>query len=710
MEAEDKASILIVDDLPDKLLVLRSILEGLGQNLVTATSGREALRRVLEQEFAVVLLDVLMPDMDGFETAALIRQRRQTAHTPIIFITAFADDLHTVHGYSLGAVDYIASPVVPEVLRAKVSVFVELYLKTVQVRRQAEQRVTLAREQAARAAAEEATRRASFLARASDALSGSLDLEATLRNLLRVVVPDLADLAGVTLLDEPGQPWQTELAWVVPPDEALHNRCVRGDEGPDDALRSAVERVLASGRSEVRDGLDVVYPPAPAAGPTGPSGRIRSALVLPLQARGRTLGVLALASGPSGRRPGADLALAEDLAGRAAVALDNARLYRDIEQADHRKDEFLAMLAHELRNPLAPARSALEILRAPGLPEAEAAWARDVIDRQVQLMARLVDDLLDVSRITRGKIALRAEPVEAAAVVARAVETTRPQIDAKRQGLSVWLPREPVWLRADAARLAQVFANLLNNASKFSEDGGRITLTAERHGDELVLRVRDSGVGIPANMLTNVFELFTQVDRSLDRSQGGLGIGLTLVKRLVEMHGGTVRAHSDGPGSGSEFTVRLPVLAVAPAGQDRQTGPVAPRGAGRRVLIADDNLDGAQSLGRLARLLGHEVRLCHDGPSALELSETFGPEVVLLDIGLPGMDGYEVARRLRLRPGADALLLVAVTGYGQEEDLRRSREAGFDLHLVKPIDPKALGGILAGKRPPANGRDAPPGN
>ncbi len=561
---DDTVHILAVDDLPQKLLTMELILRQPGVAIVEARSGREALRKLLEQDFAVILLDVNMPDMDGFETARLVRQRKRSEHIPIIFVTAFSDEMHAARGYSLGAVDYILSPVIPEVLRTKVGVFVDLYRKNEQVKRQAEQRVALAREQAARAAAEEATRRSLFLAEASTALANSLDLEATRAALLRLVVPSLADLAGVTLVREPGGRWHTELAWADPAGGAVRSRELGEGEGPDNELRAAVRGVLRSGKAEVADGLAVAYPPG-GGDPPG-DGLLRAAAVLPLVARGRTLGALTLAQGASGRRFGpADLALSEDLAGRAAVALDNARLYREVQEADRQKNEFLAMLAHELRNPLAPIRNAVQVLQADGASPEQQGWARGVIARQVQQMVRMVDDLLDVSRITRGKIALRTEPLDLASVVADAVESSRPLIQARRHELSVAVPPEPVRVEGDPARLAQVAANLLNNAAKYTEEGGHIWLSVERDGGEAVVRVRDNGVGIPAEMLPSVFEPFTQVDRSLDRSQGGLGIGLTLVRRLMELHGGRAEARSDGPGKGSEFTVRLPALAAETA-------------------------------------------------------------------------------------------------------------------------------------------------
>jgi PAS domain S-box-containing protein len=364
-------------------------------------------------------------------------------------------------------------------------------------------------------------------------------------------------------------------------------------------------------------------------------------------------------------------------------------------EADRRKDEFLAMLAHELRNPLAPIRNAVYLLteRTPEDPALRRAHA--VLDRQVRQMARLVDDLLDVSRITRGKIDLRAEPADLRAIVTNAVQTCRPFIDARGHRLEMSLPAAPLLASVDGARMEQVVANLVNNAAKYTPPGGEIRLSLELEAEEGVLRVKDTGVGIAPELLPRVFEPFVQADHSLERTHGGLGLGLTLVHRLVELHGGTVSAHSDGPGAGCEFTVRLPAAAARPA-PSAPSGAAGPAAEQRplRVLVVDDNEDATETLTDLLELWGHGVRTAHDGRAALAAAEEYAPDVVLLDIGLPGMDGYEVAVHLRSRPEC-AARLVAVTGYGQEEDRRRSREAGFDLHLTKPVDPEELKRVLA---------------
>ncbi|HEV3443420.1 MAG TPA: MASE1 domain-containing protein [Gemmataceae bacterium] len=370
-----------------------------------------------------------------------------------------------------------------------------------------------------------------------------------------------------------------------------------------------------------------------------------------------------------------------------------------LSEAGRHKDEFLAMLAHELRNPLAPIRNALEILKMPGAGPPATAPARDLMERQLQHLVRLVDDLLDVSRINRGKVQLRLQRLELATVVSRAIETARPVIDAHGHQLEVALPAGPVFLEGDLTRLAQVLANLLNNAAKYSDQAGHIWLDAETHGAEVVIRVRDRGIGIRPDLLPKIFEPFVQSERSLERGQGGLGIGLTLVRSLVELHKGTVAAESAGPGKGSIFSIRLP-LAPAPAAPDVRVGdaPVPVATPPCRVLVVDDNVDAAQSLAMLLRLSGQDVRVEHNGPAALQAADEYRPRLVLLDIGLPGMSGYEVAALLRQRHHLDGITLVAVTGYGQEDDRRRSREVGFDHHLVKPVEPEALQAILAGIR------------
>lgn len=683
----DKANILIVDDLPGNLLIYRSILEELGENLITVSSGSDALKQVLEHDMAVVLLDVQMPIMNGFETAQLIRQRKRSAHTPIIFLTAYADEVEITQGYKTGAVDYISTPAIPEVLRAKVRVFVELFRMRQQVAHQAE-------DQARRAAAEEAANRFAFLSEASRALASSLDLEATLQSLVRFGVPQLADWSLVSLAESPGKISRTLAAWTDPQNPngavSVEEECQLGEW-----LQEAIRRALVSNTLRSQSAKTS---PAPVLANTALSGgtlasstvAVNSIVVLPLMTRGRTLGALTYA-----RRPGRprfdhdELALAEELASRAAIAIDNALLVRDIQEADRHKNEFLAMLAHELRNPLAPVRNAMEVLRMQGNQQKEFVWAHDLITRQVTHLVRLVDDLLDVSRITRGKIKLEMKLENAADVVAVALETVRPLIDAHKHTLTTTLPDEPVWISVDSTRLAQVLSNLLTNAAKYTPDGGHLSLEVRREGREVVFCIHDSGVGIPREMLSHIFDLFTQVDRSLARSQGGLGIGLTLVRRLVELHGGKVEAFSEGLGKGSDFIVRLPAHSQDEAAAEPHADTTANGFASShayRILVVDDNKDSADSLAMLLTLNGHKVRMANDGISALAMAQDYRPDVVLLDIGLPGLNGLEVAERLRAQPDTRKTLLIAVTGYGQEEDRKRSHLSGFDHHFVKPVD------------------------
>ena len=375
---------------------------------------------------------------------------------------------------------------------------------------------------------------------------------------------------------------------------------------------------------------------------------------------------------------------------------------RELAEASRRKDEFLATLAHELRNPLAPIRNALHALRmAESASDGRSSLTQvhEMIERQVNSLIRLVDDLMDVSRITRDRIELRREAVELAAVIHGAVETAKPLIESAQHQFTVDVPAEPLVVEADPVRLTQVFANLLNNAAKFTESGGQISLSARLEDSHVVVSVRDTGIGIPSEMLSEVFDLFTQVDRAYSRTQGGLGIGLTLVKRLVDMHGGQVEAYSEGPGSGSEFVVRLPV--ANPSGIAAARPAATPASiAQQRILVVDDNRDAANSLGMLLQLQGADVHVVHDGPAALDALTTYRPSVVLLDIGMPGMDGYEVARRARSQTEGRDITLIALTGWGQDKDRRLSKDASIDYHLIKPVEYQALVNVL-NSLPPA---------
>jgi signal transduction histidine kinase/DNA-binding response OmpR family regulator len=708
--ADERTDILIVDDLPEKLLVFSTVLEDLGQNLVFARSGAEALREVLTHEFAVILLDVNMPDIDGFETASLIRSYKKSAHTPIIFITAYADEIQTAKGYSLGAVDYILSPLVPEILRTKVKVFVELHSMQRRIRRQADEKVALAAAVAAQHAAESNDRRSRFLSHASRQLSASLDLEVGMRRLAELVVPELASLAVVALFDADGRIERCLVGAAAPSQPGTVLAEAPGDSLPA-PLRHALKRAV-----DTRQRVDVPrqdLPPLDGAAPgLGRAGALPlgSAAAVPLLLGDRAPGALLVAAvapearaepGPAPPQP--DWAALEELASRAAIGFENARLYHslqveiaerraaegELQRMNQRKDEFLAMLSHELRNPLAPIRNAVEMIRRIAPPDQKLAWATDVMDRQTHHLTRLVDELLDVARINQGVITLQRDAVDLNAVISHSIDIARSVIEAREHVLVVEQPPTPVWMNGDFARLSQVVANLLHNAAKYSENGGRIVLTLAVQDGEAVVTVRDNGIGIDAALMPRIFDLFAQGERSLDRSQGGLGVGLTLVRRLVELHGGVVTAHSAGVGRGAEFEVRLPCLRVV--GDDTQPASTdLAHAAGSRVLIVDDNQDAAETIALYLQLEGHEVKTVRDGPQALASAPVFAPQVVVLDIGLPGLNGYEVAQRLRELPVTRSALILALSGYGQPEDRQRALEAHFDHYFVKPADPQAL--------------------
>jgi PAS domain S-box-containing protein len=363
--------------------------------------------------------------------------------------------------------------------------------------------------------------------------------------------------------------------------------------------------------------------------------------------------------------------------------------------ADRQKNEFIAMLAHELRNPLAPIRNGVQLLKMLR-DEAAIHETAEMMERQVLQLVRLVDDLLDISRIITGKIHIEKEPVEVSTFINRAIEEVQPAIDAGGHELMLAMPARPIMVDGDTVRLSQVVSNLLSNAAKFTEKPSQISLSVERTEDEVMIRVRDRGVGMTPDVLSRIFNLFVQADTSLARNRGGLGIGLTLARRIIELHGGTVEASSQGPSQGSEFIVRLPVSseAYSPSKPGMYTPSAPPRHAGRRILVVDDNVDAAVSVVKLLKLWGHDVHTAFSGPEALQMARTFRPQIVLLDIGMPGMSGYEVAKQLRAQPEFQSLVITALTGYGQAEDRRRSQEAGFNHHLTKPPDPFALAALL----------------
>jgi signal transduction histidine kinase len=524
-------NILLVDDQPAKLLAYEAMLGDLGENLIKANSGEEALEHLLRTEITVVLMDVSMPGLDGFELAQIIRGHPRYQKTAIIFVSAVHfTDVDQIRGYASGAVDYVSVPVIPEVLRAKVTVFTELYRKS----------------------------------RALERLTRDLESRVAERTA---------------------------------------------------ALESAVAR--------------------------------------------------------------------------------QRELMEQLRKTDRRKDEFLALLGHELRNPLAPMRNALEIMRARATSDPEIGWCHSVIERQTNQLARLVDDLLDVARISQGKIKLRVESVDLRETVTNAIEATRPAIEAKKHTLTVSLPEAPLRINGDPVRLTQLVSNLLNNAAKYQDDGGHIDVVVRKEAGNAEIRVKDRGIGVAPAMRDEVFELFAQADHARGRVQDGLGIGLSLVKNLVEMHGGNVELISEGSGHGSEFVVRIPNERDAPVPE--APAPVAAATTGtatkRRILVVDDNEDAATSMAMLLRLRGHDVTVVHDGLTAVAAATEHRPDVLLLDIGLPDLDGYQVCQQVRAH-GLTDTQIIAITGYGQERDQIRAREAGFDSHTVKPVAIKDLLALL----------------
>ena len=627
-------NILLVDDQPAKLLSYEAMLSGLGENLIRANSGREALEHLLKQDVAVIVMDVCMPELDGFELASLIRRHPRYQKTAIIHVSAVnLTDLDRVKGYDSGAVDYVSVPVVPEVLRAKVKVFADVYRQTEALERQN-------RDATARLGRSE--ERFRFLAETIPSFVWTADAEGALlwsnQRWLRYI--------GQTL-EECRQGWQ---------ESVIH---------PEDRERWLLEWGGARERGEEFE----------------------------VEARGR--------SHDGSFRWLLTRAVPEkDEAGRVVRWFgvttdihDQKLLAETLREADRRKDEYLAMLSHELRNPLAAISGALEVVAHPDRSPQQAQQAFERIERHSTLLVRLVDDLLDVSRIAKDKLELRKERVELAEIVDTAVDSCGP-LDGRV--LRVSLPEQPVLLHADRTRLVQALQNLLNNAAKFTPREGRIALAAERSGSELILRVSDTGSGIAEHALPQVFEMFYQADQSLERSRGGLGLGLTLSRRLIEMHGGTIEAASAGPGRGSEFVVRLPIAderrhAPRQDQPERQAATLAPQ----RILVADDNQDSAESLAILLRLGGHEVETANDGEQAVAVAERFRPQVAVLDLGMPRLSGHEVALRLRQQAWAKDLVLIAATGWSQPEEQQRSRESGFDAHLVKPVDSRVLLKLLS---------------
>jgi PAS domain S-box-containing protein len=656
--ADGRVNILIVDDEPANLKVLEAILDDPGYRLVRASSANDALLSLVSEDFALLILDIRMPDMSGFELAHLIKQRRKSALVPIIFLTAFyTEDQDVVAGYGTGAVDYLHKPVNATVLRSKVAVFVELHRKS---RELAMANRALMLEVAERRRAEEQLRE----------LNESLDRRVTERSeALRESEQRFRTMADQT----PVMMWVTNPAGAadfvnkeyctffgVTSEEALHNGWrlpVHDDDGT--YLRTLFEALRtrrpfqADARMRRADG-EWRWMMSQGAPRTSSSGEF--------------LGMIVTSQDVTDQRQAATIQ----------------------QQIARAKDEFIAVLAHELRSPLAPIRTSVGILRAHA-SHPMVIRSGEVIERQTAHMARLLDDLLDTSRLSRNTLTLQRSRVRLRDVIQAAVEIASPLVEQQRLELVLNGIDEPVWLDADQARLTQVFGNLLNNAAKYSKPGGRVDVGVRPTLGWVAVSVRDSGIGIAADMLDRVFEPFIQATTARDHAPGGVGIGLSLAHRLVEMHGGSIQAVSEGPGYGSEFIVRLPacpdedVFQSQPEERQMEQAPLV-----RRVLVADDNVDSADMEAALLSAVGCEVRTVYDGESTLREAERFRPEIVLLDIGMPDIDGHEVCARIRSQPWGGSIVLIAVSGWGQENDRRRSARAGFNMHLVKPVDPDAL--------------------
>jgi signal transduction histidine kinase len=649
------ATLLLVDDRPANLLALEALLEPLQLRVVKATSGREALKFLLREDCALILLDVQMPDLDGFETATLIRSRERTRYTPIVFVTAVnREESHIIKGYTHGAVDYLVKPLDAQVVLAKVRVFIEQYT----------------REQGLLEEAALRTRERDELERSEKAARADAEAHREHLHALFMQAPAaIVILRGPELAFELANPQFEKLIGKKAPAGAKGRELLPGEAAAE--TWSILDRVL----QDDEPFLGTEYP-----GLFGLRDRVFNFVAQPTRLGGKVSGVMVHAV---------------EVTETVLAHRKTAALALELQQTGRSKDEFLAMLGHELRNPLAPILTALHLMRQRSRPGDER--ERDIIERQVKHLSRLVDDLLDVSRATMGKIDLRREPLEVSTAVARAVEVAAPLMELKHHRLTVTVPGSGLMVAGDPVRLAQVIGNLLNNAAKYTDPGGRIEVDGRREGAEVVIRVRDDGQGIAPERMNSMFDLFVQGARGHDRSQGGLGIGLTLVRSLVQLHGGLVEARSEGPGRGSEFAIRLPAIAdpvlLLPPAPPPASGPSRGRPP-QRVLVVDDNLDAAEMLAHGLRHSGHEVREAHDGLSALVAAAQFKPEVVLLDLGLPGMDGFEVARRLRADPQHAAVKIVALTGYGRDDDRRRTAEVGIDRHLVKPVDLDAIDEVM----------------
>ena len=695
-EADGKVNVLLVDDRPEKLLALEAVLEDPGHSIVRAYSGREALRQVLATDFAVILLDVNMPGMDGFETATLIRQRKSSEHIPIIFITAFADEMHVSRGYSLGAVDYILTPVVPEVLRSKVSVFVDLFRKTQQVRRQAES----------------LRRRAGQLQKLAGA-SLAINSALSIGKMLQTVTETARDVIGghqaITLFLDP-RPGQRQKVQAFTSYSEKYSQWRHQPLSVDALASTMVFRSHTATRlteAELHEHPDweivkqLRVPPI-----TG------GMLAAPLTGRdGTRLGVVYLCDPGEGRFTADDEMVAVQLAQMASIAVENS-LYAEEREANRIKDEFLSTLSHELRTPLNAILGWTQILQMEEL-EGEIAHGLQVIERNARAQTKLIEDLLDVSRIATGKLRITPRIVPLGPIIHAAVEAVLPGAEEKGVAIAVSLPEAGVKLAADPDRMQQVVWNLLSNALKFTPAGGRVEVRAEQDGPHVRIRVSDTGRGIDPNFLPHVFDRFRQADSTSTRSHGGLGIGLTIVRHIVELHGGTVKAESAGEGHGSVFTVTLPVAATVDghagamltpgrggmieAPSPAVAGGTNPQLAGLRILIVDDEPDAREVLRRIIERAKAHVETAGSAAEAREMISASRWDLIVSDIAMPDEDGYALMEWLRTAPPAvgGGTRAIALTAYAREEDRQRALDAGFLAHVAKPVEPDDLVGVIA---------------
>ncbi|HEY3495989.1 MAG TPA: ATP-binding protein [Polyangiaceae bacterium] len=680
--------ILLCEDNADMRDYVERLLRG-QYDVETVGDGREALDAVRRRVPDLVLSDVMMPKLDGFGLLAALRSDDRLKALPVVLLSARAGEAARVEGLRLGADDYLVKPFSARELLTRVAALIEQKRAERALREHADSLEILNRVGLALAAERDLQRILQTVTDAATAVSGA-EFGAFFHN----VTNELGEAYLLYTLS--GAPREAFERFGAPRNTPIFAPTFRG-EGPvrlDDVTLDPRYGTMAPHHGMPKGHLPV-----------------RSYLAVPVVSRsGEVMGGLFFGHSKAGVFTERAERLVTGIASQASVAIDSSRLdekhaqlIAELQESDRRKDEFIATLSHELRNPLAPLKNALHGLHLLGEPGPGAGRMREMIERQVDHLVRLVDDLLEVSRISRGTFELRRERIELASVIQSAVETSEPLFAAGARELGVTLPDESLVLDGDPVRLTQIFANLLNNAAKYTDNGGRVWLAArrEREGDTVVVSVRDDGIGIAAETLPSVFQMFHR--GSAGASRGGLGIGLTLARKLAEMHGGSITAQSEGLGRGSEFTVRLPLATgAAAAASARSPGPLPPER--RRVLVTDDNVDAAEALGMLLEILGAEVRIENDGRSALKTYAEYAPELVLLDIGMPEMDGYEVARRIRALGTEPRAKLVALTGWGQAEDRRRAREAGFDEHLVKPAELEALKALL-GSLEPASSRD-----